>query len=146
MVALLRDASFVRLEDGQEMVVGPQKHAERMLLLVAGQLQVFEVSPSSAHELTLSVVGDGAAVGATGLVPRWTRDLQLRAIEPSLVCSIRSEDLEALMRANPEVAIRLGRTLANQLQLVEDRWADMVEKGSQSAWQVCSTCWWRTWG
>jgi CRP/FNR family transcriptional regulator, cyclic AMP receptor protein len=128
MVALMRDASFVRLEDGQEMVVGPQKHAERMLLVVAGQLQVFEVSLSSEREFTLSVVGAGTAVGATGLVPRWTRDLHLRALEPSLVCSVSREDLEAVMRANPEVGIRLARTLANQLQLMEDRWADMVEK------------------
>src|SRR5215212_4585166 len=128
MVTLLRDASFVRLEDGEEMVVGPQEHAERMLLVVAGQLQVYEVSLSSEREFTLSVVGDGTAVGATGHVPRWTRDLHLRALEPSLVCAIRREDLEAMMWANPEVGIELARTLANQLQLMEDRWADMVEK------------------
>src|SRR5919202_1171504 len=125
---LLRRASFARLEDGEETVVGPEEHAERMLLLVAGQLQVYEVSLSSGYELTLTVVGDGTAVGATGLVPRWTRDLHLRALEPSLVCSVGREDLEAVMRANPEVGIGLARTLANQLQLMEDRWADMVEK------------------
>jgi CRP/FNR family cyclic AMP-dependent transcriptional regulator len=128
LVALLRGASFVRLEEGQEMVVGAEEHAERMLVLVAGQLQVYEVSLSSGHELTLSVVGDGTAVGATGLVPRWTRDLHLRAIEPSLVCGVGREDLEAAMQANAEVGIGLARTLANQLQLMEDRWADMVEK------------------
>jgi CRP-like cAMP-binding protein len=109
MVTLLRGASFVRLEGGEEMVVGPREHAERMLLVVAGQLQVFEVSLSSEREFTLSVVGDGVAVGATGLVPRWTRDLHLRALESSLVCAVRREDLEALMRANPEVGIRLAR-------------------------------------
>jgi CRP/FNR family cyclic AMP-dependent transcriptional regulator len=128
LATLLRGASFVRLEDGEEMVVGPHEHAERMLLVVAGQLQVYEVSLSSEREFTLSVAGDGQAVGATGLVPRWTRDLHLRALEPSLVCSAAREDLEAVMRANPEVGIRLARTLADQLQLMEDRWADMVEK------------------
>ena len=128
LVVLLRDASFVRLDEGEVMVVGPREHAERMLLVVAGQLQVFEVSLSSEREFTLSVVGDGAAVGATGLVPRWTRDLHLKAIEPSLVCSVGREDLEAVVRANPEVGLRLARTLAIQLQLMEDRWADMVEK------------------
>jgi CRP/FNR family cyclic AMP-dependent transcriptional regulator len=128
LVALLRGARFVRLEEGQEMVAGAEEHAECMLVLVAGQLQVYEVSLSSGHELTLSVVGDGTAVGATGLVPRWTRDLHLRAIEPSLVCGVGREDLEAAMQANAEVGIGLARTLANQLQLMEDRWADMVEK------------------
>ena len=32
------------------------------------------------------------------------------------------------MRSNPEVGLRLARTLADRLQLMEDRWADMVEK------------------
>jgi len=128
LVVLLRGASFIRLEEGEVMVLGPQEHAERMLLVVAGQLQVFEVSLSSERELTLWVVGDGTAVGATGLVPRWTRELHLRALEPSLGCSVKSEDLQAVMRANSEVGIRLASTLADQLQLVEDRWADMVEK------------------
>lgn len=128
VVELLRRASVVRLEGGEEMTVGPREHAERMLVVVAGQLQVYELSLSSERELTLSVAGDGEAVGATGLVPRWTRELRLRAIKPSLVCSVRSEDLEAVARAKPEVGLRLARTLANRLQLMEDRWADMVEK------------------
>jgi len=44
------------------------------------------------------------------------------------VCGVRREDLEAVVRANPEVGLGLARTLANQLQLMEDRWADMVQK------------------
>ncbi|MDQ3863453.1 MAG: Crp/Fnr family transcriptional regulator [Actinomycetota bacterium] len=128
MLTLLRGATFLRLEDGQQMVLSPEEHAERMLLVVAGQLQIFELSLSSERELTLWVAGECTAVGATGLVPRWTRELHLRALEPSLVCSVKSEDLQALVRANSEVGLRLARTLADQLQLMEDRWADMVEK------------------
>ena len=74
------------------------------------------------------MVGDGAAVGATGLVPHWTRKLHIRALEPSLVCGIQREDLERAVHDNPEVGLRLAHTLADQLQLMEDRWADMVEK------------------
>jgi CRP/FNR family cyclic AMP-dependent transcriptional regulator len=128
MTALLREARFVRLEEGKEMVVGPQEHAEWMLLVVAGQLQVFEASLSSERELTLWVSGDGEAVCVTGLVPRWTRELHLRALEPSLLCRVESQALEEVVRRNPEVGLRLARTLANRLQLMEDRWADMVEK------------------
>ena len=128
LVELLRGARFVRLQDGEEIVVGPEEHAEQMLVVLAGQLQVFELSLSSERELTLSVVGDGAAVGATGLVPRWTRKLHIRALEPSLVCGIQREDLERAVHDNPEVGLRLAHTLADQLQLMEDRWADMVEK------------------
>ena len=45
-----------------------------------------------------------------------------------MVCRIAREDLESLMRRNPEVGIRLARMLANRVMLMEDRWADMTEK------------------
>src|SRR3712207_942676 len=125
---LLRSASFVRLAMGEVLLLGTEEQAERMLLLVAGQLQVYEVALGSGRELTLSVLASGAPVDSTGLVPRWVRDLHLRALEPSLVCRIEREDLERLVRGNPEVGLRLARMLATRLMLMEDRWADMAEK------------------
>ena len=125
---LIGHAGFERLEAGEVMVVGPEEHAQRMLLVVAGQLQVYEVALSSGREHTLWVLGSGQAVGTTGLIPRWTRELHMRALEPSVVCRIPQRYLEALVESNPKVGLRLTRTLATQLQLMEDRWADMVEK------------------
>ena len=125
---LVGGASFVRLEEKAVLVVGPEEHAQRMLIAVEGQLQVYEVALSSGREHTLWVLASGSAISATGVVPRWTRELYLRAMEPSVVCRIERQDLEALMRTNPEVGIELCRVLANQLMLMEDRWADMVEK------------------
>ena len=125
---LLRRADFVRLEEGEVLVVGAEEHAERMLLAVAGQLQVYQIALSSEHELTLTVLGSGSVVWETGLVPRWVRDLHIRALEQSLVCRIERQSLEALVRTNPEVGLKLARMLATQLMLMEDRWADMAEK------------------
>jgi CRP/FNR family transcriptional regulator, anaerobic regulatory protein len=119
--ALVRGASFVRLDEGEVLVAGPEEQAERMLVLVAGQLQVYEVSLSMGRELTLSVLADGSPVAATGLVPRWVRDLHARALEPPVVCRVERKDLEALVRRNPEVGLRLARMLATQLMLMEDR-------------------------
>lgn len=125
---LARGASLVHLERGEELVVGNEEQAERMLIALEGQLQVYEVALGSGRELTLSVLDAGSAVGATGLVPRWVRNLHIRALEPSVVCRIERRDLEALVRTNPEVGLGLSRMLATQLMLMEDRWADMVEK------------------
>jgi CRP-like cAMP-binding protein len=125
---LVGGASFVRLEEKEVLVVGPEEHAQRMLIAVEGQLQVYEVALSSGREHTLWVLASGSAISATGVVPRWTRQLHIRAMEPSVVCRIERQDLEGLMRTNPEVGIELCRVLANQLMLMEDRWADMVEK------------------
>ena len=126
--ALVRRATFVRLQKGEVMVVGAEEHGEWMLIVVAGHLQVFETSLRSERELTLAVLGSGSTVNGTGVVARWTRELRLRAVEPSVVCRVAQQDLQDLMRRNPEVGIRLSRDLATWSMLMEDRWADMVEK------------------
>jgi len=128
---LVRRADFVRLEAGEVLVLGPEEQAERMLLPVAGQLQVYMKAPSE-HELTLSVLTTGSPVPATGLVPRWVRNLYVRALEPSVVCRVSQQDLEAMVRRNPEVGLGIARMLAGRLMLMEDRWADAVEKEVQA--------------
>jgi hypothetical protein len=47
---LVSRASFLRLEQKEVLLVGPEEHAERMLLVVAGQLQVYEVALNSGRE------------------------------------------------------------------------------------------------
>lgn len=125
---LLQRADFLTLEKREVRRVSAREHGEWMLVMVAGHLQVYEISLRSERELTLSVLGSGSTVNETGLVERWTRDLCLRALEPSVVCRIRQEDLYDLIRRNPEVGIRLAQALATWSMLMEDRWADMVEK------------------
>jgi CRP/FNR family transcriptional regulator, cyclic AMP receptor protein len=74
---LARSAAFVRLKKGEVLTVGPEEQAERMLLALAGQLQVYEIALSSGREHTLWVLEGGSAVSATGLGPRWVRDLHI---------------------------------------------------------------------
>ena len=50
---LLGHAGFERLEAGEVLVVAPEEHAKRMLVVVAGQLQVYEVALNSGREHTL---------------------------------------------------------------------------------------------
>lgn len=125
--ALLRRVNFLGLEAGQGHAIGAEEQAERMLLLIDGQLQVFVMSPSG-RELTLSVLASGSVVASTGLVARWARDVCIRALEHSVVCRLERSDLEALVRSNPEVGLALARTLATRVLLMEDRWADMAVK------------------
>jgi CRP/FNR family cyclic AMP-dependent transcriptional regulator len=125
--ALVQRADFLRLEEGQEHTISAEEQAERMLLLVEGQLQVFVVSPSG-RELTLSVLASGSVVASTGLVARFARDVCIRALEPSVVCRVARADLEELVRTNPEVGLALARMLITRVMLMEDRWADMAEK------------------
>ncbi len=118
---------FTTLEAGETFIVGPEEHAQRMVLLLRGQLQVYETDPS-ARELTLAVLEGGQSVGATGLVARTPRELCVRVLEAALLCYVRQGDLERLARNNPEVGLELARMLAGRLVWMEARWADVAAK------------------
>jgi CRP/FNR family transcriptional regulator, cyclic AMP receptor protein len=124
---LARRLCCSNLEAGETFLVGPEEHAQRMVLVLRGQLQVYESDPSG-RELTLAVLEGGASLGATGLVPRAPRELCVRALEPSLLCYLGQEDLEGLIRTNPEVGVGLARMLAGKLVWMEARWADLAAK------------------
>jgi CRP/FNR family cyclic AMP-dependent transcriptional regulator len=115
------------LEANETFVVGPEEHAERMVLVLRGQLQVYESDPSG-RELTLAVLEGGTSVGATGLVPRTPRELCVRVLEPTLLCYLERGDLEMLARSKPEVGLGLARMLAERLVWMEARWADLSAK------------------
>ena len=119
--------TFTTLEAGETFVVGPQEHAQRMVLVLSGQLQVYETDPSE-RELTLAVLEGGQSVGATGLVPRTPRELCVRVLELALLCYLEQGDLERLARSNPEVGLALARMLAERLVWMEARWADVAAK------------------
>jgi hypothetical protein len=63
--SLARRLSCSNLEAGETFLVNPEEHDKRMVLVLRGQLQVYESDPSW-RELTLAVLEGGASVGATG--------------------------------------------------------------------------------
>ncbi len=124
---LAQRLTFTTLEAGETFVVGPEEHAQRMVVLLRGQLQVYEVDPSG-RELTLAVLEGGQSVGATGLVPRTPREMYVRVLETALLCYLERGDFESLARGNPEVGLALARMLAGRLVWMEARWADLAAK------------------
>ena len=46
---LVRRARYFRLGAGEELVLGPEGQGERMLIVVAGQAQVYVLSPRSEN-------------------------------------------------------------------------------------------------
>jgi CRP-like cAMP-binding protein len=124
---LARSAHCSTLEAGEDFIVGPEEHGERMLLLLRGQVQVCEID-TSGRELTLAVSEYAVPIGATGLASRRMREMRLRALEPSVVCHLDQRDLERLVRDNPEVGLRLARLLGRRLVSMEARWADLASK------------------
>lgn len=115
-----------RLEEG-EFLYGPRERGEGLYVIKRGRVRVYRTDPQGG-EFTLEVVGEGTVFGEMALGPRRLRAAHARAVEPSLVAFLGREDMEDLVRRNPEVGIRLVRLLSDRLRVCHDRMADFANK------------------
>lgn len=124
--ALASGAALERLEARETMMVGPQEHARRVIVLLSGRTRVDEPGPPG-RRLTVSVAESGTVVGVAGLSPR-LRGLRVEAMTPSLLCLVAWETFEGVVRRNPEVGLRLLRVLGERIGVLETRLADLAYK------------------
>ena len=120
---LARRSTVARREPGETFDVGEDRRM--LIILVSGRVRVYEPDPRG-QDLTLSVVEGGTIVGQSGFAR--SRKLRVEALEPSVVRVLGWEDLEDLVRRNPDVGIKLMRSLSARLGVCEDRLSDLVRK------------------
>jgi CRP/FNR family cyclic AMP-dependent transcriptional regulator len=106
----------------------PQKEDERLYVLKTGRAQIYEVTPEG-EEATLSVVEAGNIFGEMVLTGQSFSGVYVRALEPSVVCSLKRADLERIILSHPEVGLRLVRRLSGRLREAEIRLAEFASKG-----------------
>ena len=123
---LARRSAFASLDVRDAVMVSPEEHEERLLLLLEGRAQVCEDS-DCGQELTVSVVEGGTLVGATGFAPHpW--GLRVEALEPSVFCGVRRRAFEELVARNPVLGTRVASMLGQRLIQTEGRLADLACK------------------
>src|ERR671916_1462881 len=127
MGALARRPASPRLKARDVVLVAPEEHEERLLLLLEGRARVCEEGPAG-RELTVSVVEGGTLVGATGFAPCRPWGLRVEALEPSLVCGLRRRTFDELVGRYPTVGTRVARLLGERLIETEGRLADLGRK------------------
>jgi CRP/FNR family transcriptional regulator len=110
-----------------DILYTPKEGTERLFILKKGRVQVYEID-GEGEEITLSVIEDGNVFGEMALTGQSLEGLYVRALTPSTVVSLRREDVEELIRNEPEVGLRLVRDLARRLHDSERRYADVVGK------------------
>ena len=104
----------------------PDDRGERLYVLKRGRVQVYEVD-DEGRELTLLVAEGGTVLGEMVLTGQRLSGVYLRALKPSVFCTLR-EDLEYLIRRNPEVGLRLVKLLSRRLHVTTTRLAEFAYK------------------
>jgi CRP/FNR family transcriptional regulator, cyclic AMP receptor protein len=124
---IARRSAFTRLEVRDAVLITPEEHEERLLLLLEGRARVCEEGPAG-REMTVSVVEGGTLVGATGFASCRPWGLRVEALEPSIVCGVRRRTFEELVDRYPTVGVRVACLLGERLIETQDRLADLARK------------------
>ncbi len=135
MVDVLEPLSKKELEDFSERIPDtyvergqvfytPEDRSEALFLLKKGRVRIYRVAPDR-WEFTLAVVEAGTMFGEMALTAQRMQEAYAEAAEPSYICILKSEDLEGLVRKNPDLGLRIIRVLSERLRLCEARLEDI---------------------
>ena len=106
----------------------PGDKSEALFLLKRGKVRIYKATPDG-EEFTLAVVEAGTMFGEMSLTAQRVREAYAEAVEPSDICILRREDLERIVRSNPDVGLAMMRVLSERLRACEDRLEDVGLKG-----------------
>jgi CRP/FNR family cyclic AMP-dependent transcriptional regulator len=122
-----RRAWDTHLERGEVMRKPQEKGAEELCVLKEGRMQLFVELPGGG-EVTLSVVEGGSIFGELALGGPRSGEVHARALVPSLVCSVKTEDVEQLIESNPRVGLAIVQLLSERLREAEARLAELAHQ------------------
>jgi CRP/FNR family transcriptional regulator len=103
-----------------------QEGSGKLYVLKEGRVQLYVELPNDA-EVTLSVVEAGSIFGEMALTDdRLGEEVSARALLPSLVCTVKTEDVQHLIESNPRVGLAIVRLLSRRLREAEARLAELA--------------------
>ncbi len=113
-------------ERGQ-ILYAPGDRSEALFILKRGRVRIYQATPDG-WEFTLAVVESGTMFGEMALTAQRMREAYAEVTESSDICVLKSEDLEHIIRENPDVGLRMIRVLSERLRTCETRLEDVGVK------------------
>jgi CRP/FNR family transcriptional regulator len=105
-----------------------QEGGGKLYALKEGRVQLYVALPNDG-EVTLSVVEGGSIFGEMALTDdRLGEEVAARALVPSLVCALKTEDVQHLIERNPRVGLAMVRLLSERLREAELRLAELAHQ------------------
>ncbi len=102
----------------------PKDPNEKLFMLKKGRVRVYTLAPDG-RELTLAVIDAGTVFGEMALTAQRLRGAYAETMEPVVICAMRRDQLEDLVRDKPQVGLRMMSLLSERLATYESRMEDI---------------------
>jgi CRP/FNR family transcriptional regulator, cyclic AMP receptor protein len=111
---LVESTTMVTCEKGRVFYT-PDEPGEVVFILKRGRVELYRLAPDG-RKLVVAVLGQHTIFGEMGLIGQGMYGCYAEAAEDCLICVLSRADLQALIRRNPDVGLRLLAELSNRLQ------------------------------
>jgi CRP-like cAMP-binding protein len=115
---LAESTTMVSCERGRVFYT-PDEPGEVVFILKRGRVDLYRIAPDG-RKLVVATLGPHTIFGEMGLLGQGMYGCYAEATEDSLICVLSRSDLQALIRRNPEVGLRLLAELGARLQQREE--------------------------
>jgi CRP/FNR family cyclic AMP-dependent transcriptional regulator len=92
---------------------------DSLYIILSGKVKVFLID-EDGKEVVLNVEGRGEYFGEMALIDEAPRSASVMTVEPSLVAVLTKEDFKAILGKNPDIAIRLMKTLTHRARVLTE--------------------------
>ena len=108
-----------------QVIYSQEDRAEALFLLKRGRVHIYRLTPAGKR-FELAVVEPRAFFGEMPLLGESLRHAYAEAAEESLLCVMSRADVERLIQAQPQVAMRMIEVLGRRLALSEQRLEELA--------------------
>jgi CRP-like cAMP-binding protein len=124
---LAESTTMVSCERGRVFYT-PDEPGEVVFILKRGRVDLYRIAPDG-RKLVVATLGPHTIFGEMGLLGQTMYGCYAEAAEDSLICVLSRADLQALVRRNPEVGLRLLAELGARLRKREEELESLAFRG-----------------
>jgi CRP/FNR family cyclic AMP-dependent transcriptional regulator len=127
MAEVDRIASMSEIKPHQPIYF-PDQPSHSIFLLKKGHVKISRLNPDG-KEVILEVIGPGEIFGELAIVDEDPQRSEIaQALDDVLICSVKLQDFERLMKMNPEPNFRVMKRIGLRMRKFEERVTDLVFK------------------
>lgn len=110
----------------------PEEPTRSIFFLKEGHVKISRIS-QDGREVILDVVGPGEIFGEVGLPDQEAagRNEMAAALDEAVVCTMKREDFESLLRMNPNLHLEVTKRVGLRLRKIEERITDLLFKDTK---------------
>lgn len=108
-----------------QLIYAPGETGEALFVLKVGHVQIYRLAPDG-RKLVLDTIGPGTIFGEMTVLAQSMTGSFAAALDDCMVCIMSQVDIEQVMMAHPQVAVRLVRLLSQRLHESAERLQELA--------------------